>query len=158
MAAMSKQLSVQQQNAQALAAIRQTAAWWRALPLPDALRQCAASHGVMLDAAIMLDLQLACPGLPAIHGTLLSADGSFIRFEMDLDDALRPLPGSVAWQDISPAYDQAAHKRGTGVGYGLLCKKVLQEMNQPRARTGPLTAGNRVLEPAHRMLSSPPNS
>jgi len=28
MAAMSKQLSVQQQNAQALAAIRQTAAWW----------------------------------------------------------------------------------------------------------------------------------
>ena len=126
---MSKQYSVQQQNALTQAAIKQTAAWWRARPLPDALRLCAASHGVALDAALMLDLQLAWPGMPAVYGKLLSADGHFIHFEMDLDDALRPLPGSVAWDDISARYEPAARKRGTGVDYGLLCKKVLQEMN-----------------------------
>ena len=127
---MSKQYSVQQQNAQTLAAIKQTAAWWRARPLPDALRQCAASHGVALGTALMLDLQLAWPGMPAVYGKLLSADGHFIHFEMDLDDALRPLPGSVAWVDVSAAYDLAQHRRGTGMGYGLLCKKILQEMNR----------------------------
>ena len=127
---MSKQYSVQQQNALTLAAIKQTAAWWRARPLPDALRQCAASHGVALDTAIMLDLQLAFPDLPLVCGKLLSADGRFIHFEMDLDDDLRALPGSVAWDDISARFDLAAHKRGTGVGYGVLCKKVLQELNQ----------------------------
>ncbi|KAB8053788.1 hypothetical protein GCN74_25000 [Janthinobacterium sp. FT14W] len=127
---MSKQYSVQQQNALALAAIKQTAAWWRARPVPEALRQCAASHGVALDAAIMLDLQLAFPGMPAVSGKLLSADGHFIHFEMDLDEALHPLPGSVAWDDISARYDLAAHKRGTGVGYGVLCQKVLQELNR----------------------------
>ena len=130
---MSKQYSVQQQNALTLAAIKQTAAWWRARPLPDALRQCAASHGVALGTALMLDLRLAYPGMPSVYGKLLSADGHFIHFEMDLDDALRPLPGSVAWDDISARYDPAARKRGTGVDYGLLCKKVLQEMND-RAR------------------------
>lgn len=65
-----------------------------------------------------------------VYGKLLSADGHFIHFEMDLDDNLRPLPGSVAWDDISARYDLAAHKRGTGVGYGELCKQVLQELNQ----------------------------
>lgn len=99
-------------------------------PLPDALRQCAANHGVALGTALMLDLQLAYPGMPAVYGKLLSADGHFIHFEMDLDDDLRPLPGSVAWDDISASYDLGrAHKRGTGMGYGLLCKKVLQELN-----------------------------
>ena len=127
---MSKQYSVQQQNALTLAAIRQTAAWWRARPLPDALRLCAASHGVALDAALMLDLQLAWPDMPAVYGKLLSPDGHFIHFEMDLDDDLRPLPGSVAWDDISARYDLAAHKRSKGVRYGELCKKVLQELNQ----------------------------
>ena len=126
---MSKQYSVQQQNAQTLAAIKQTAAWWRARPLPDALRLCAASHGVALGTSIMLDLRLAYPGMPAVYGKLLSADGHFIHFQMDLDDDLRPLPGSVAWDDISARYDPAARKRGTGVSYGLLCKKVLQDMN-----------------------------
>lgn len=126
---MSKQYSVQQQDAQTLAAIKQTAAWWRARPLPDALRLCAASHGVALGTSIMLDLRLAYPGMPAVYGKLLSADGHFIHFQMDLDDDLRPLPGSVAWDDISARYDPAARKSGTGVGYGLLCKKVLQDMN-----------------------------
>jgi len=130
---MSKQYSVQQQNALTLAAIRQTAAWWRARPLPDALRQCAASHGVALGTALMLDLQLAWPGMPAVYGKLLSADGHFIHFEMDLDEDLRPLPGSVAWDDISAGYDLAAHKRGKGMGYGLLCKQVLQELNHGAA-------------------------
>ena len=98
-------------------------------PLPDALHQCAASHGVALGTALMLDLQLAWPGMPAVYGKLLSADGHFFHFEMDLDDNLHPLPGSVAWDDISAGYDLAAHKRGTGVGYGVLCKQVLQELN-----------------------------
>jgi hypothetical protein len=129
-AVVSKQYCVQQQNAITEAAIRLTAAWWRARPLPDALRQCAASHGVALGTALMLDLQLACPGMPAVYGKLLSTDGRFIHFEMDLDEDLRPMPGSVAWDDISARYDLAAHKRGTGVGYGVLCKKVLQELNQ----------------------------
>jgi hypothetical protein len=126
---MSKLYSVQQQNALTQAAIRQTAAWWRARPLPDALRQCAASHGVALGTALMLDLQLAWPGMPAVYGKLLSADGHFIHFEMDLDDNLHPLPGSVAWDDISARYDLATHKRGKGVVYGELCKQVLQELN-----------------------------
>ena len=128
-AAMSRHYSVQQQNTLTQAAIRQKAAWWRARPLPEALRQYAASHGVALGTSIMLDLRLAYPGMPAVYGKLLSADGHFIHFEMDLDDALRPLPGSVAWDDISARYEPAARKRGTGVDYGLLCKKVLQEMN-----------------------------
>ena len=100
---MSKQYSVQQQNALTQAAITQTAAWWRARPLPDALRQCAASHGVTLGTALMLDLQLAWPGMPAVYGKLLSADGHFIHFEMDLDDNLHPLPGSVAWRGTTSA-------------------------------------------------------
>ncbi|WP_215409264.1 hypothetical protein [Janthinobacterium sp. JC611] len=127
---MSKQYSVQQQIALTQAAIKKTAAWWRARPLPDALRQCAASHGVTLDAALVLDLQLAWPDMPAVYGKLLSPDGHFIHFEMDLDDDLRPLPGSVAWDDISARYDLAAHKRSKGVRYGELCKQVLQELNR----------------------------
>ena len=127
---MSKQYSVQQQNTLTIATIKQTAVWWRARPLPDALCQCAASHGVALDAAIMLNLQLAYPGMPSVYGKLLSADGHFIHFEMDLDDDLRPLPGSVAWDDISARYDLAAHKRGKCVRYGELCRQVLQEWNR----------------------------
>lgn len=126
---MSKQYSVQQQNALTQAAIKQTAAWWRARPLPDALRQCAASHGVTLGTALMLDLRLAFPGKPAVYGKLLSADGHFIHFEMDLDEDLHPLPGSVRWQDISAGYQRAARRHGTGTDYGVLCKKVLQELN-----------------------------
>ncbi|NVI83598.1 hypothetical protein [Janthinobacterium sp. BJB401] len=37
---------------------------------------------------------------------------------------------TAAWDDISAGYDLAAHKRGTGMGYGVLCKKVLQELNR----------------------------
>lgn len=124
-----RQLSVQQQNASTEASIRRVVAYWRTHPLPQALVEAASVRGVDCKSAIMLKLEIDFPGMPRLLGTLVTAEGRFVDFEIETDKSHSQVEEIAVWMDSTDEQGFGLHNRGTGVGAGALALKVLREIN-----------------------------
>lgn len=122
-----RQLNVQQQNERVLRSLRSEARYWRTHPVPEALQACAHEHGVDLSMAIVLDLEIGFPGMPHLFGELLTPDGRFIRFEIDVDEGRIDVN---QWRDVTAEQNLGENNRGTGVGRGALALRLLHELNR----------------------------
>lgn len=124
-----RQLSVQQQNSSTEVGIRRVVAYWRTHTLPQALVEVASVRGVDCKSAIMLKLEIDFPGMPRLFGTLVTAEGKFVDFEIGTDTSHSQVEEVVVWMDSTDEQDFGLHNRGTGVGAGALALKVLREIN-----------------------------
>ena len=105
-----KQLSVQKQNFATEEGIRREVAYWRTHPLPRAL-------------------EVDFPGMPRLFGTLVTAEGRFVDFEIETDKSHSQVEDVAVWMDSTDKQDFGLHNRGTGVGAGALALTVLREIN-----------------------------
>ncbi|PND36225.1 hypothetical protein C1O66_21175 [Paucibacter aquatile] len=124
-----RQLSVQQQNLATEEGIRREVTYWRTHPLPRALVEVASARGVDCKSAIMLKLEIDFPGMPRLFGTLVTAEGKFVDFEIETDESHSQVEDVAVWMDSTDEQDFGLHNRGTGVGAGALALKVLREIN-----------------------------
>jgi len=77
----------------------------------------------------MLKLEIDFPGMPRLFGTLVTAEGKFVDFEIGTDTSHSQVEEVVVWMDSTDEQDFGLHNRGTGVGAGALALKVLREIN-----------------------------
>jgi len=124
-----RQHNVQQQNALDERAILKTAAYWRANPLPLALKCCGDEKGVVWEKSIVVKLELDFPGMPELFGLLLSQDERFIAFEIETSPDHRVVRHVESWIDVTHEQSLSLHDPGTGVGHGALALKVLHTLN-----------------------------
>lgn len=122
----SRQLNVQQQNAQAEAGLRAEASYWRIRGAPLPLAKIGEQMGVQWDRSIILSLDVDFPGMPAYFGLLLTQEERFIDFAIDAEGDSAQLE---TWNDVSSRQNLCEHNRGTGAGYGALAVKILRELN-----------------------------
>jgi hypothetical protein len=124
-----QQLSVQQQNLATEEGIRRSAHYWRSHLLPKALTEAGSMHGVDFSSAILLKLEIDFPGMPSLFGTVVTAEGRFIEFEIETDGNHSQVQSVEAWRDSTAEQNFGVHNPGTGVGAGALALKVLREVN-----------------------------
>ena len=128
-----EQRNVQQQNDSTEATIRARALRWRATGWPKALLRIARERGIECERSVLVHLEVDFPGEPRLFGTLLTADGRFIKFEIDTDPLHEEIECIEVWQDVTGGQNLKQHNRGIGVGQGALALKVLKEINAGKA-------------------------
>jgi len=123
-----QQKNVQQQNVEVERRIRSEAAYWRAKGVPEALRAIGEEHEVDWSEAIVVDLDIDFPGMPQLFGLLVTGQGRFIRFAIDTDQKHLVAEAVSEWVDVTDQQNVNSNNPGTGIGFGALAIKVLNEL------------------------------
>ncbi|MDD1015468.1 hypothetical protein [Pseudomonas rubra] len=126
-----RQLNVQEQNAVCAHRLMTIARAWRVNGVPVALVQFGQRQGIDWSATIVLDLQVDFPGMPSLHGMLLTQAERFIAFEIETDRAHRQVESVEKWEDVSAHQDYSTAKRGTGKGFAAIALHVRHELMLP---------------------------
>ena len=78
----------------------------------------------------MIEYDQDYPGRSTDNGIILTKEGKFIEFDMDLNKERTELIELYIWKDITQRYEINAKKKGIGKTYGYLAMEVLKELNQ----------------------------
>ena len=124
-----RQLNVQEQNALDKHKIMAEAKYWRENPLPPALNKFFIEKGIDVNESILLGHEQDFPGCSTDFGTILTSEGKFIRFDMDLTKDREKINEIYEWQDITDKIPVDKSKPGTGATLGYLALQVQQELN-----------------------------
>lgn len=125
-----RQLNVQEQNALDKHRLFVEASYWRKNGIPVPLKEALEQKGVNTERSIFLRYEQDFPGISTDEGVVLTPDGEFFEFEMDLNDSRTKLIEFYHWGNITPKVEVNEHKPGTGATWGLLALQVLAELNQ----------------------------
>lgn len=125
-----RQLNVQEKNILEKHRIFTEASYWRENGVPVALKAAIEQKGVNVDNSIFLQYEQDFPGVSTDEGTILTPDGEFFEFEMDLNDSRTKLVEFYVWENITSNVEINEHKPGTGSTWGFLALQVLSELNQ----------------------------
>ncbi len=125
-----RQKNVQEQNAVTEYRIRRAAEYWRSGGLPRGLSDYLSLKGIDIDRAILVDYEQDFPGANTDEGIVLTEEGEFYEFEIDLDASRGKLVTESAWVNITDRVDVNRSEPGSGASWGFLCMKVLREMNR----------------------------
>ncbi len=124
-----RQLNVQEQNALMKHRILQEALYWRKHGIPAGLRVALEGKGIDTEKSIYLNYEQDFPGLNTDEGTVLTPNGEFYEFEMDLNTNRTELVEFYSWENITTSTEINGHKAGTGATWGFLALQVLAELN-----------------------------
>lgn len=130
-----RQRNVQEQITLTKHGIKTQAQYWRQEGLPLPLIQLFETKGVDVKTSIVLWYDQDFPGSSTDEGLLLTEDGRFFEFDVDLNPERSQLVELYLWEDVSHRYEINGHKKGLGKTYGFLAMEVLQELNQERRST-----------------------
>ena len=123
-----RQLNVQEQNALLQASIRREAVHWREVGIPVAMHRFLLNQSIDPVSSIFFNYDQDFPGCSSDMGTVLTADGRFFEFEVDLNDDRSELVECHVWQDVTARIEINPRKPGTGASRGCLALRVLQEL------------------------------
>lgn len=129
------QCNVQKQNALLRESILKAALWHRRqVTYPDSIRRFFEGSGIRPETDILVDFDEPSPYTEeqeTYEGVWVTANRSFISFEIQLGKSTEEIVHVIRWQDITTSLAICAHKRGTGKTYWWLCLEVLEELNGP---------------------------
>jgi hypothetical protein len=125
-----KRQNVQEQLAKKKASILNEARYWREHGIPKPLEAFLNGKGIEISKSIMLDYEQDYPGISTDEGIVLTAEGIFYEFSVDLNPDRTELLEIDSFIDISDRFDIDGQKKGVGKTYGFLALEVLQELNQ----------------------------
>jgi hypothetical protein len=125
-----RQLNVQEQNSLMKHRILQEALYWRKNGIPAGLRVALESKGINTEKSIYLNYEQDFPGISTDEGTILTPNGEFYEFEMDLNNTRTELFEFYSLENITSSTEINEHKAGTGATWGFLALQVLAELNQ----------------------------
>ena len=124
-----RQLNVQEQNALEKHQIYLEAVYWRTNGVPLIVKNLLESKGIDTQKSIFLNYQQDFPGISTDEGIVVTPEGKFYEFEMDLNKDRTKLIEFYLWGEISPKVEINEHKAGTGATSGFLALNVLNELN-----------------------------
>ena len=124
-----RQLNVQEQNALVKNTIYSEASYWRKNGLPKALKHALEEKGISIETSIILEYEQNFPGCSTDYGIVLTRNGDFYRFEMDLSNDRSELLDFYAWENINSEIEVNKNLKGTGASWGYLANEVLNELN-----------------------------
>lgn len=125
-----RQLNVQEQNALDKYRIYREASYWRNIGIPIGLKSALEEKGVDTDKSIYLQYEQDFPGVSTDEGTVLTPEGRFYEFEMDLNAKRTEVVEFYLWEEITSKVEINEHKPGTGSTWGFLALEVISELNQ----------------------------
>ena len=125
-----RQLSVQEQNTLLKHSILTEALYWRTNSIPSGLQVALKSEGVDTEKSIYFQYDQDLPGVCSDQGVVLTQNGEFYKFEVDLNKDRTQLIEFSRWENITSGTEIAEHKPGIGATWGLLALQVLAELNQ----------------------------
>lgn len=124
-----RQLNVQEQNALTEYNLFSIASYWRKNGLPEGLDKVFKSKGINSEKCIIVEYEQDFPGCSTDEGIVVTDNGRFIKFEMDLSENRDNLVELYIWDDITCKIEINRAKRGTGSTWGYLVFKVLKTLN-----------------------------
>ena len=125
-----RQLNVQEQNALDKHRIYQEASNWRNNGIPKGLKSALEEKGIDTDKSIFLHYEQDFPGVSTDEGTVLTPEGRFYEFEMDLNAKRTEVVELYLLEDITSKVEINKHKLGSGSTWGFLALEVISELNQ----------------------------
>ena len=125
-----RQLNVQEQNALDKYRIYREASYWRNSGIPIGLKSALEDKGIDTNKSIYLQYEQDFPGLSTDEGTVLTPEGGFYEFEMDLNAKRTEVVEFYLWEEITSKVEINEHKPGTGSTWGFLALEVISELNQ----------------------------
>ena len=125
-----RQLNVQEQNALEKHRIYQEVLYWRENGIPLGLKKALEAKGVDTDRSIYLHYEQDFPGVSTDEGTVVTPEGEFFEFEMDLNESRSEVIDFYRWENITSKVLINEHNPGTGATWGFLALQVLVELNQ----------------------------
>jgi asparagine synthetase B (glutamine-hydrolysing) len=125
-----RQLNVQEQNALMKHRILEEASYWRTNGIPIGLQNALKDKGINTEKSIYLDYMQDFPGISTDEGIVLTQDGEFYNFDLDLNASRTELIEFYEWENITSKIEVNEHKPGTGATWGFLALKVIAELNQ----------------------------
>lgn len=127
-----RQLNVQEQNALDKHRIYQEASFWRSSGTPVGLNSALEEKGIDTSNSIYLQYQQDFPGVSTDEGIVLTPEGRFYEFEMDLNAKRTEVVEFFHWEDITSRVEVNEHKPGTGSTWGFLALEVISELNRTK--------------------------
>ena len=124
-----RQLNVQEQNALEKHYIMAAAKYWRKNPIPTAIINLCKSKGIDIDKSLLLRYSQDFPGCSTDFGVILTPEGKFIEFDMDLSNDREKIIEIYEWKDITNKTEIMKSKPGTGSTWGYLALQVQTELN-----------------------------
>jgi len=125
-----RQLNVQEQNALDKYRIYREASYWRNSSIPVGLKSALEEKGIDTEKSIYLQYEQDFPGVNTDEGTVLTPEGRFYEFEMDLNTTRTEVVEFYLWEEITSRVEINEHKPGTGSTWGFLALEVISELNQ----------------------------
>ena len=124
-----RQLNVQEQNALERHRIFIEASYWRENGIPVALEAALKNKGIDTKRSIYLEYEQDFPGISTDEGTVLTPEGQFYKFEMDLNVSRTEVVEFHVWENITSKVETKERKPATGATWGFLALDVLAELN-----------------------------
>ena len=125
-----RQLNVQEQNALDKHRIFEEAFYWRTNGIPVGLKKALERKGIDTDNCIYLQYEQDFHGVSTDEGTVLTPEGKFYEFEMDLNKDRTEVVEFYLWEEVTSKIEINKHKLGTGSTWGFLALEVISELNQ----------------------------
>ena len=125
-----RQLNVQEQNALDKHKIISEALYWRKHGIPIGLKNALESKGVNTEKSVYLNYEQDFPGVSTDEGIVLTPEGRFFEFEMDLTRDRSRLLEFCLWEEKTQTIEISGRKPGSGATWGFLALEVLSELNQ----------------------------
>lgn len=125
---MSKQKNVQQQNIGQKQKIYNEAKYWREHGIAKVISEFLATHNIKADTAILLDY-ICDNGYGTDEGMIVTTDGKFYVFDMQLNTERTEITTIHLFEDITETIEINEHKKGTGKTLGYLALEVVKEIN-----------------------------
>ncbi len=125
-----RQLNVQEQNALHKHRIYQEASYWRNNGIPVGLSSALTGKGLDTDKSIFLQYEQDFPGISTDEGTVLTPEGRFFEFEIDLNTKRTEVVEFYRLEDVTSKIEINRHKPGTGSTWGFLALEVISELNR----------------------------
>ena len=136
---MSIQRNVQQQNNIAFDVMLATASRYRAHGVNDAVRAFFTDHGIDIDSCAIVQAQedYALGMEYGFGGLLVTQQGRFHAFELELDPARTRVVVAHEFEDTTGQQNLSDHNKGRGKGEGMLAMAVLTMLNHGLAPSPP---------------------
>ena len=125
-----RQLNVQEQNVLEKNKIYNEALYWRKNGIPAALKNALEGKEINTTKSVFLEYEQDYPGISTDEGIVLTPEGEFFKFEMDLNKDRTKVIEFYSWKNITKNIEVNGHKAGTGATWGYLSLEVLAELNQ----------------------------
>ncbi|WP_420460863.1 hypothetical protein [Neolewinella sp.] len=125
-----RRLNVQEQIAVKKDSILKEAKHWRDNGVPIPLEKIFKENKIEIAKAIVLKYEQDFPGISTDEGIVLTQNGKFYEFDVDLNKDRTELIELYSFVDVSNRFEVSEHKKGIGKTYGFLALEVLNELSE----------------------------